>query len=94
MQTVKKSSWGMKGNEDTTGIDMATSSFRWDLIPPKVRFRRDVVFSFEDLIGKLNNLLAKLIYLNMYVFLQCPLAVLWPCLWALVSWVWCKWATS
>lgn len=59
MQTVKKSSWGIKGNDESGVIDMATSSFRWDLIPPKVRFRRDVVFSFEDLIGKLLTLPAK-----------------------------------
>lgn len=54
MQTVKKSSWGMKNVEDSASVETATSSFRWDLIPPKVRFRRDVVFSFEDLIGKIS----------------------------------------
>lgn len=52
MQTVKKSSWGMKNVEESASVETATSSFRWDLIPPKVRFRRDVVFSFEDLIGE------------------------------------------
>lgn len=54
MQTVKKSSWGMKNVEESASVETATSSFRWDLIPPKVRFRRDVVFSFEDLIGKIS----------------------------------------
>lgn len=51
LHTLKKSSWG--GNiVDETKTDVVTSSFRWDLIPPKVRMRRDVVFSFEDLLGK------------------------------------------
>ncbi|XP_068144170.1 sodium channel protein Nach [Drosophila tropicalis] len=56
MQTVKKSSWGIKNNEE--GSEMATSSFRWDLIPPKVRFRHDVVFSFEDLVVSFGGALA------------------------------------
>jgi len=52
MQTVKKSSWGVKNNEEVASSETATSSFRWDLIPPKVRMRRDVVYSFEDLVGE------------------------------------------
>ena len=52
VQTVKKSSWGASNMEETYKSDVVTSSFRWDLIPPKVRLRRDVVFSFEDLLGK------------------------------------------
>ncbi|XP_030388356.1 sodium channel protein Nach [Scaptodrosophila lebanonensis] len=58
MQTVKKSSWGVKNNDDGMGSDTATSSFRWDLIPPKVRMRRDVVFSFEDLIVSFGGAMA------------------------------------
>ncbi|EDW57221.2 pickpocket protein 19 [Drosophila virilis] len=58
MQTMKKSSWGMKNNEEAASVETATSSFRWDLIPPKVRFRRDVVFSFEDLIVSFGGVLA------------------------------------
>lgn len=87
MQTVKKSSWGMKNVEESASVETATSSFRWDLIPPKVRFRRDVVFSFEDLIGKLSlitkNGLSRFIP-------QCRLAEPLLCLWALVLWVWCR----
>lgn len=52
LQTVKKSSWGVSNLDDSGKSDVVTSSFRWDLIPPKVRLRRDVVFSFEDLLGK------------------------------------------
>ncbi|XP_017960637.1 sodium channel protein Nach [Drosophila navojoa] len=70
MQTVKKSSWGMKGNEETAGIDMATSSFRWDLIPPKVRFRRDVVFSFEDLIVSFGGALALFVGISVMGLVQ------------------------
>lgn len=53
LQTVKKSSWGINIIEDDGKSDV-TSSFRWELIPPKVRMRRDVVFSFEDLLGITN----------------------------------------
>lgn len=45
----------MKNVEEATSVETATSSFRWDLIPPKVRFRRDVVFSFEDLMGEYSS---------------------------------------
>lgn len=55
LQTVKKSSWGVSNLDDSGKSDVVTSSFRWDLIPPKVRLRRDVVFSFEDLLGKFLN---------------------------------------
>ncbi|XP_037950741.1 sodium channel protein Nach-like [Teleopsis dalmanni] len=58
VQTVKKSSWGIKANEDGSKSDSATSSFRWDLIPPKVRFRRDVVFGLEDLLVSFGGALA------------------------------------
>ncbi|KAH8277722.1 hypothetical protein KR018_004223 [Drosophila ironensis] len=58
MQTVKKSSWGVKNNEEVASSETATSSFRWDLIPPKVRFRRDVVYSFEDLVVSFGGVLA------------------------------------
>ncbi|XP_020804436.1 sodium channel protein Nach [Drosophila serrata] len=58
MQTVKKSSWGVKNNEEVTSSETATSSFRWDLIPPKVRMRRDVVYSFEDLVVSFGGVLA------------------------------------
>jgi len=42
----------VKNNEEVASSETATSSFRWDLIPPKVRMRRDVVYSFEDLVGE------------------------------------------
>ncbi|XP_017147816.1 pickpocket protein 19 [Drosophila miranda] len=58
MQTVKKSSWGVKNNDEVASSETATSSFRWDLIPPKVRMRRDVVYSFEDLIVSFGGALA------------------------------------
>ncbi|XP_017024503.1 pickpocket protein 19 [Drosophila kikkawai] len=58
MQTVKKSSWGVKNNEEVSSSETATSSFRWDLIPPKVRMRRDVVYSFEDLVVSFGGVLA------------------------------------
>ncbi|XP_043646150.1 sodium channel protein Nach [Drosophila teissieri] len=58
MQTVKKSSWGVKNNEEVASSETATSSFRWDLIPPKVRMRRDVVYSFEDLVVSFGGVLA------------------------------------
>ncbi|XP_017108445.2 pickpocket protein 19 [Drosophila bipectinata] len=58
MQTVKKSSWGVKNNEEVVSSETATSSFRWDLIPPKVRLRRDVVYSFEDLVVSFGGVLA------------------------------------
>ncbi|EDW01455.1 GH20442 [Drosophila grimshawi] len=70
MQTVKKSSWGMKSNEEATSIETATSSFRWDLIPPKVRFRRDVVFSFEDLIVSFGGALALFIGVSVMGLVQ------------------------
>lgn len=57
VQTVKKSSWGGGNNDDAARSDVVTSSFRWDLMPPKVRFRRDVFFSFEDLLGMRCSLL-------------------------------------
>ncbi|XP_046810098.1 acid-sensing ion channel 5 [Lucilia cuprina] len=58
LQTVKKSSWGISNLDDSGKSDVVTSSFRWDLIPPKVRFRRDVVFSFEDLLVSFGGTLA------------------------------------
>ncbi|XP_050326162.1 uncharacterized protein LOC126756807 isoform X1 [Bactrocera neohumeralis] len=58
VQTVKKSYWGVKMNDEIATTDVATSSFRWDVIPPKVRMRRDVVFSFEDLLVSFGGTLA------------------------------------
>ncbi|XP_065368958.1 uncharacterized protein ppk3 [Calliphora vicina] len=58
LQTVKKSSWGVSNMDDAGKSDVVTSSFRWDLISPKVRFRRDVVFSFEDLLVSFGGTLA------------------------------------
>ncbi|XP_017475509.1 PREDICTED: sodium channel protein Nach [Rhagoletis zephyria] len=58
VQTVKKSFWGINMNEEIVNTDSVTSSFRWNLIPPKVRMRRDVVFSFEDLLVSFGGTLA------------------------------------
>ncbi|KAM7344424.1 pickpocket 3 [Cochliomyia hominivorax] len=58
LQTVKKSSWGVSNLDDSGKSDVVTSSFRWELIPPKVRMRRDVVFSFEDLLVSFGGTLA------------------------------------
>ncbi|CAD7014243.1 unnamed protein product [Ceratitis capitata] len=49
---------GAKANDDIASTDLVTSSFRWDVIPPKVRMRRDVVFSFEDLLVSFGGTLA------------------------------------
>ncbi|XP_054737756.1 pickpocket protein 11 [Anastrepha obliqua] len=57
VQTIKKSFWGVKMNDEAVNTDV-TSSFRWDVIPPKVRMRRDVVFSFEDLLVSFGGTLA------------------------------------
>ncbi|XP_061388490.1 acid-sensing ion channel 5 [Musca vetustissima] len=57
LHTTKKSSWG-GSTLDETKTDVVTSSFRWDLIPPKVRMRRDVVFSFEDLLVSFGGTMA------------------------------------
>ncbi|XP_075167778.1 pickpocket 3 [Haematobia irritans] len=57
IHTMKKSSWG-GSTLDETKTDVVTSSFRWDLIPPKVRMRRDVVFSFEDLLVSFGGTMA------------------------------------
>ncbi|XP_055379614.1 acid-sensing ion channel 5-like [Condylostylus longicornis] len=46
VHSIKTNPW----SGTTTENSKISSSFRWDIVPPKVRMRRDVVFSFEDLL--------------------------------------------
>lgn len=71
-------------NDEVTNTDVATSSFRWDVIPPKVRMRRDVVFSFEDLLGECEFNLIKKNLTYFFLMFQSHLVVLWRCFSALV----------
>ncbi|XP_060651425.1 LOW QUALITY PROTEIN: sodium channel protein Nach [Drosophila nasuta] len=80
MQTVKKSSWGIKNNEEAASAESATSSFRWDLIPPKVRFRRDVVFSFEDLIVSFGGVMALFVGISVMGAVQISYVIIYNCL--------------
>lgn len=84
LQTVKKSSWGVSNLDDSGKSDVVTSSFRWDLIPPKVRLRRDVVFSFEDLLGKFLNQILFQIKIIFFYYFQYLLVVLWLYFWVSV----------
>ncbi|XP_067633335.1 pickpocket protein 19 [Eurosta solidaginis] len=58
VQTAQKSFWGVKSEDLGNTNDGVISSFRWDVIPPKVRMRRDVVFSYEDLLVSFGGTLA------------------------------------
>lgn len=46
----KKQVWS---SEDGVQFNEKTS-FRWEVIPPRLRLRRDVLFSFEDLLGNMS----------------------------------------
>ncbi|KAL5291356.1 hypothetical protein ACFFRR_010639 [Megaselia abdita] len=52
VHSIRRSSWGNQFHEegDENPESATSSSFRWDVIPPKVRIKRDVLFSFEDLL--------------------------------------------
>ncbi|XP_055916103.1 sodium channel protein Nach [Eupeodes corollae] len=54
IQSIKRRSWGAKDAKQ----EGVTSTFRWEVSPPKVRMRRDVVFSFEDLLVSFGGTLA------------------------------------
>ncbi|XP_055846703.1 sodium channel protein Nach-like [Episyrphus balteatus] len=55
IQSIKRKSWGAK---ESNKPDAVASTFRWEVSPPKVRMRRDVVFSFEDLLVSFGGTLA------------------------------------
>ncbi|XP_017073111.1 sodium channel protein Nach [Drosophila eugracilis] len=80
MQTVKKSSWGVKNNEEVASSETATSSFRWDLIPPKVRMRRDVVYSFEDLVVSFGGVLALFVGVSVMGLVEMGHVLIYNCL--------------
>lgn len=48
VHSIKRSSWGGQLISDEEKAQ--SSSFRWDVLPPKVRIKRNVLFSFEDLL--------------------------------------------
>lgn len=57
------------------------TTFRWEILPAKVRNRRDVLFSFEDFIGRWNTLWMQRqiqFSLEFDFFSQCHLEVLHP----------------
>lgn len=50
--------------------DSASASFRWDVIPPKVRIKRDVLFGFEDLLVSIGGTMSLLLGVSILSIVQ------------------------
>lgn len=95
VHSIKRSSWGNRLHDEEEEIpDSATSSsFRWDVIPPKVRIKREVLFSFEDLLVSFGGTMSlflgisilSIVQLIFFVFETSLLNIYKTCVWIFVE---------
>lgn len=72
VHSIKVNSWRNQLHDDGEEISDTepASSFRWDVIPPKVRIKRDVLFSFEDLLVSIGGTMSLLLGISILSIVQ------------------------
>lgn len=72
VHSIKRSVWESQFHEEGEQVpeSSTSSSFRWDVIPPKVRIKREVLFSFEDLLVSIGGTMSLFLGISILSIVQ------------------------